>query len=166
MKEPDVIIEWTELPEIPKEPSFFDRFKSAFVRDDVEEELDGEDDPWTWTRVLYAYFDPDEELAYIGKAWSSTVGSRWDAADKDKFFAEIEQHGWVPRDIIVYVGQPQVAKGKRLTSQLLKDLESLLIAQVRPWFNTQNRRTRLGRDGMVVRCTGDWPMHLKTLIDD
>jgi hypothetical protein len=123
--------------------------------------LVGEVDPaWRWSGVLYAYLHPSEpELLYIGKADGATsdLRRRWRADDKLEFWRDLErQRGLFAHRVIV--GEVTLPAGRRLSRQLLADVESLLIFAVGPWGNLQSRESRLSRPGFSVRCTGrSWP---------
>jgi hypothetical protein len=48
-------------------------------------------------------------------------------------------------------------EGRRLSSPLLADAESLLIMRLDPFGNIQSRATRIERPGLRVHCEGAWP---------
>jgi len=121
----------------------------------------GKGDPmWSWSGVLYAYIAPGgSEILYIGKAdgGRSTVRRRWNADDKAGFWRDLERERGIFRHAVA-VGQIDVGPGRRLTHELLADLESLLIKWEQPWGNIQGRKKRsFSRPGMEVRCSGYWP---------
>ena len=45
---------------------------------------------------------------------------------------------------------------RRVTHQLLADVESLLIHKLQPWGNIQRRTSRIERQNLIVQCRGDW----------
>jgi hypothetical protein len=54
----------------------------------------------------------------------------------------------------------------RLTRELVADVESLLIALLRPPGNISATCTRIARPGLRVRCTGThWPSVSRYFID-
>jgi hypothetical protein len=55
-------------------------------------------------------------------------------------------------------GRPWPDEGRRLTSELLADVESLLILRLRPFGNVACTRSRISRPGLSVVCAGDWPL--------
>jgi hypothetical protein len=120
-----------------------------------------DDEMWSWSNVLYAYLDPTgDEIIYIGKAYgkTTTVRTRWTAEDKDQFWADLEGERGITEDKVgVIVGEILLDKGQRLTGELVRDLESLLIKKVKPWGNITSRKNRISRPGMQVRCGGNWP---------
>lgn len=127
----------------------------------------GEDDPmWFWSGVLYAYIAPGgEEILYVGKAdgATSTIRTRWNADDKEGFWRDLERQRGIYQHAVI-AGRVDIGSGGRLTSQLLADLESLLIKWEQPWGNIQGRRKRnFSRPGIEVRCTGNWPGRTKYL---
>jgi hypothetical protein len=111
---------------------------------------------WRRSRVIYAYLHArTRNILYLGKAWGTTVRERWNARDKRggvwSFLdaAEIREH-------VVIVGE--LSCGVRLTSKLLADVESLLIAALQPPANVASVASRRARPGLRVRAHGDaWP---------
>ena len=122
------------------------------------------DPAWRWTRVLYAYLHPSEpELLYIGKAdgQKSDLLTRWRADDKRGFWEDLEAERQVFEHRVL-VGVVHLEPGRRLSRQLLADIESLLISRTEPWGNIQAVTTRISRPGMEVRCVGRaWPASRK-----
>lgn len=123
---------------------------------------------WRYRRALYAILHPDkDEVLYLGKADGSTVRARWDAADKhDRVWSRIEderelyEHGFI-------VAEVRLPPNRRLTRELITDIESLLILEIDPWANCQNTKSRGSvRQGMMVKCTGHWPLQRKTFRDE
>lgn len=120
-------------------------------------EVDRDDDErWSYTCCLYAYVVlGGPEILYIGKCDGCTVRSRW--RNKVKFWRDLERE----RNILnhwVIVGEVGVPDGYRLSRQLLADVESLLIWNVKPWGNIQCQTNRMQRVGLSISCTGAWPL--------
>ena len=110
-----------------------------------------------WTRCLYAYTDfSADEVVYIGKADVKTVSQRFHAPDKDALFDFLEREHGITQ-VGISVGDILADEGTRLTRQLLADIESLLIKRMQPIGNVTAKRSRIGRPGLVVVCSGDWP---------
>lgn len=129
--------------------------------------LDYESDRWGYERALYAIVHPRKnEILYLGKADGCTVRSRLKASDKEErvLLPIREQLGL--SEYRFMVGEFRL--NQRLTSQLICDIESLLIHQVDPWANTSNSKSRglYSRRGMVVFCQGHWPLPRKTFRDE
>jgi hypothetical protein len=61
-------------------------------------------------------------------------------------------------DIRVLHGQLFGENGTRRTSELLADVESLLIIRLQPFGNIQCTTSRTSRPGLRVHCLGDWPL--------
>jgi hypothetical protein len=118
-----------------------------------------EDDGWDQIRCLYAYLAPKgREVIYIGKAWGKTVYERWCREAKGDFWGDLERERGVFSHRAA-VGTIALDPGARLTHALLQDIESLLIAQLRPWGNIQNSRSRgIVRPGFAAECRGSWPL--------
>jgi hypothetical protein len=115
-------------------------------------------DAWNWSRCLYAYVDPKGmEILYIGKAWGTTVRQRFRAPDKVSLFEFLARELGVNR-VEVLVGEPLLEPGRRLTRELLADVESLLIRRLRPRGNVTATQSRIARPGLEVLCTGHWPL--------
>jgi hypothetical protein len=106
------------------------------------------------TRVLYAVAHPTVmRPLYVGKADGSTVYKRAHARDKDALWNWLAEHGMDAH--ICLVGFPTT--DGRLTRELLADVESLLIFNLKPHWNSQNTRRRgISRPGMEVFCANDW----------
>jgi hypothetical protein len=56
---------------------------------------------------------------------------------------------------VVSVGLLSLRAGLRLTSELLSDVESLLIIGEQPPGNKQCTQDRIARPGLLVRCVGN-----------
>jgi hypothetical protein len=141
MEEERIILDWRDVNQVP--------------------------DRWRYNRALYGILHPDEdEVLYLGKADGCTVKSRWSAADKhERVWRRIEeQRGLFEHGFIV--GEFRLEQ--RLTRQLVCDVESFLIHQIKPWCNSCNAKSRglYSRPGMVIFCQGDWPLRQKTFRDN
>lgn len=136
---------------------------------DVNRESGRWADRWGYNLALYSILHPDEdEVLYLGKADGCTVRSRWNADDKhERIWRRIEderslfEHGFI-------VGEFRLPDGQRLSRQLVCDVESFLIHQIKPWANSRNAKSRglYSRPGMVISCQGHWPLRQKTFRDD
>ena len=121
-------------------------------------ELDDDRDPlWSGKFCLYAYLHAQRDwLLYVGKADYSSVRRRLHGAHKDQLFADIDrQYG--TEQVRVLHGDLILEDGRRRSSELLTDVESLLIMRLQPRGNIQSRRSRISRRGLRVHCVGDWP---------
>jgi hypothetical protein len=109
------------------------------------------------SRVLYAYTTRDlAEVLYIGKATTTTVRQRWNAADKSAFWSDLEnERGIFGHQVLI--GNMQISDGFRFSRELLADVESLLIYRLQPWGNIQCQTSRISRPGLTLKCLGDWP---------
>jgi hypothetical protein len=125
---------------------------------------DGEHHLWEACPAIYTYIYR-REILYVGKVdGSSTVRSRWNAADKDNLFEFLEKQGIEQHRLWVHVGEFEY--DGRLTRQVVADVESLLIAGLRPRGNIASMRSRIARPGLNVRCLGvDWPHTSNRFID-
>lgn len=123
------------------------------------------DDGWRRLRCLYAYLAPrTREILYIGKAWSVSVRARWSRSGKDAFWHDLERERGILKHAAL-LGEVLLPHSKHLSHELLSDIESLLIHQVRPWGNIQARVSRIARPGFVVVCRGLWPSRTKVFTD-
>jgi hypothetical protein len=112
---------------------------------------------WADSYCLYAYLHPARDwIVYIGKADYSSVRRRLHGDHKSEVFADITRRYDID-DIRVLHGQLFVEKGTRRTSELLADVESLLIFRLQPFGNIQGTTSRISRPGLRVHCFGDWP---------
>jgi hypothetical protein len=126
----------------------------------------GSQDDWLdFSRVLYAYLHPrSRRPLYIGKADRLTVRQRMEGRHKDDVFVFFSELGLETFSIIV--GVPLLPEGRRLSSALLTDVESLLIYTLRPPGNIQCLESRISRPGMLVTCRGKWPVRKRRFLDD
>lgn len=124
-----------------------------------------EDEGWNQQCVLYAYYSPEEELVYIGKADLCSVAQRSTPSAKrtiwERYVQETDYTGFIPA-----IGQLELSDGHRFSSPLLGDIESLLINQLKPLLNTQCITTRISRPDLVICCQGYWPVSENWFYDD
>ena len=130
-------------------------------------ELDSDDDPrGDQQYCLYAYLHPTRDwLLYIGKADYSTVWSRFRGEHKSQLFDDIWRAHGVDEVRVLY-GELELEEGYRRSSELLADVESLLIRRLRPFGNISATRTRIARPGLRVHCEGNWPFRRKRFHDE
>lgn len=120
---------------------------------------------WSLQCVLYAFFAPtNDEALYVGKADFTTVKKRYQCKSKERVRNLIKKKkrldGWR-----VYVGEIYLESGRRFSSELLSDIESLLIMNLQPCGNNKARKTRISRPDLLVKCCGAWPLNKKTFRD-
>ena len=117
------------------------------------------DQRWAEDLSLYAYLHPARDwVLYIGKCDFSSPRERLYSRHKNRLFRDLwSQYGIAPTEIRMLHGRLILPGGKRRTSQVLSDVESLLIQRWKPFGNIQSRATRIARSGMWVRCRGEWP---------
>ena len=129
--------------------------------------LDDEDDPlWSEQYCVYAYLHPARDwLLYVGKADYSTVRRRFRGDHKDRLFRDIRRHYRVD-DVRVLHGEVEIEGGQRRSSELLADVESLLIKRLQPFGNISSTKSRIPRPGLRVYCLGDWPFTRARFHDD
>lgn len=65
----------------------------------------------------------------------------------------------------VMQGEVVLEKGHKRSTELLADIESLLIVRLQPPGNIAYTRSRIYRPGLRVKCIGDWP-HRRTGFHD
>jgi hypothetical protein len=124
-----------------------------------------DDERWGSTCVLYAYYSPGEELAYVGKAdWCSVAQRSSPSAKRDLWERYVEETGY--QQFIAALGELELSEGCRFSSPLLSDIESLLIKELKPLLNRQCITTRISRSGLVVCCQGYWPLSQNWFYDD
>ena len=129
--------------------------------------LDSDDDPrWDEQYCLYAYLHPTRDwLFYIGKADYSTVSSRLHGEHKAQLFEEIWRVYGVDEVRILH-GELELEEGFRRSSELLADVESLLIKRLQPLGNISTTKTRIARPGLQVHCEGVWPFKRRRFHDE
>lgn len=124
------------------------------------------DEGWARLRCLYAYITTNKkEILYIGKAWGVTVKGRWNRAGKEHFWNDLEKKREIYKHLVL-IGDVTLSTDSRLTSQLLADIESLLIMDEQPWGNIQSKHSRIPRPGLIVNCSGQWPGKVKDYKDN
>lgn len=127
--------------------------------------IEGQDEAWDWTRVLYAIIiPPRDEIVYIGKADGRTVRERWVRSAKRAFWDALERDRGSDRHRVI-VGDIEAPREVRLTRELLADVESLLIMEMQPWGNIQAIHSRIPRPGMTLRCAREWPYPRSVFMD-
>lgn len=120
-------------------------------------ELEADGSLWRDARCLYAYVDADAKRPlYVGKADFQTVRQRFGCRGKDDLFKYFRWELGIDAFSVIH-GQPWLDEGRRLTSELLADIESLLILRLRPFGNVACTQSRISRPGLSVACVGDWP---------
>jgi hypothetical protein len=127
--------------------------------------LEYNDSLWHDCLCLYAYISAmDQRIVYIGKADYQTVGQRLHGAHKYAIYEFCERELEID-ELDVLHGQLWPEQGRRRSSQLLADVESLLIMRLQPPCNVACTRSRYMRPGLRVRCSGAWP-HRRTGFHD
>jgi hypothetical protein len=129
-----------------------------------------QDPKWQDNCGLYGYLTTShDEVLYIGKVDGCTVRQRFNAADKRVLFKDLAGERNI-NEVSVIVGDIILkldgAYRPRLTSQKIADVESLLINRVQPWGNIACRESRISRPGMLVTCTGAWPLRRRIFLDE
>lgn len=120
---------------------------------------------WDADFCLYAYLHPKRDLLlYIGKSDFSTVGHRLHGKHKDQLFSDIQREYKIDK-IRVLQGELLLEKGRRRSSELLADVESLLISYLQPYGNISSTQSRISRPGLRVTCRGDWQFKDKVFRD-
>lgn len=120
---------------------------------------------WSDSLCLYSYIHPTHDVVlYVGKAGFSTVRRRLHGAHKAQLFDDIHREYRV-KQIRVLHGDLVLEEGRRRSSQLLADVESLLIMGLQPFGNIQSRKSRIPRPGLFVDCIGDWPLKQSRFYD-
>lgn len=116
------------------------------------------DPRWNDSMCLYAYLHPrDAEVLYVGKADYSTPRRRLSGDHKSALFDDLRTERQITRFRALH-GSIIMLDGGRRTSQLIGDVESLVIKRVQPWGNIQSRVSRISRPGLSVECVGAWPL--------
>lgn len=129
------------------------------------EYTDAGEESLEYSRVLYAYLHPDtNEILYIGKADYCSVGERLFGEHKEAIFDEMSDDLEI-RELHAIVGILYLPENRRFSSELLSDVESLLIFEVQPPYNIQSRKSRVCRPGLTVQCGGHWPHVQRSFTD-
>lgn len=113
-------------------------------------------DLWKLCHGFYLYGHPEEdEILYIGKVDGTTVRQRWSRGAKRGFWNALEtDRNLYEHTLMVGIIEPEA--GKRLSREIIYDVESLLINRIQPWGNIQCCNTHITRTRLKVRCKGDW----------
>ncbi|VAX34360.1 hypothetical protein MNBD_NITROSPIRAE03-1234 [hydrothermal vent metagenome] len=125
-----------------------------------------EEESIDYTRVLYAYLSrTSKKIQYIGKADYCSVSERMKGKHKESVFKYIQDELRLT-EIFCIVGVLAIPEGRKYSSELLSDVESLLIKELQPSANIQSKGSRISRPGLVVNCLGDWPCKTDTFYDE
>lgn len=129
---------------------------------------------WWWAhkedyqlrQLLYAYLHPGtDELLYLGKADYQSVGERMRGRHKEGIYDQLKRELRLGA-LRPLVGELTFAKGRRFSSAALSDVESLLIQQIKPPYNSSCIDSRISRPGLNVICRGKWwPLARRTFRD-
>lgn len=123
---------------------------------------------WNCWRCLYAYSigEQCDEIVYIGKAVNCSVRERGRRSAKPDFWKALEkERGAYEHAAFVGLLEHTYQQGRRISNQLIADIESLLIFELQPWGNIQSRVSRICRPGLKVICKGDWPLTRRNFLD-
>jgi hypothetical protein len=120
-------------------------------------------DAW---KSLYAFVIPTKrKIVYIGKAERASVAERLRCPKKDGMWERVSPFGIEKCEVLL--GELALPQNRRLTEELLSDVESLLIWEEQPIGNVQNMSSRpTTRAGMRVACVGRWPGKARNYVDD
>jgi hypothetical protein len=119
---------------------------------------------WSAQFCLYAYLHPQRDrLLYVGKADYSTIRQRLHGDHKATLWEDLYNEYGIEE---VRVMHGELLVDGRRTSDLLSDVESLLIIRLRPFGNIQSIQSRVSRPGMKVHCIGKWPFKRSRFRDD
>src|SRR5712692_6555124 len=100
---------------------------------------------WSANYCLYSYLHPHRDsVLYIGKAGGSTVRQRLSGDHKYWLFQDIRKDYRI-EGVRVLVGVLELEKGRYRTSELLADVESLLIMRLQPYGNRSGTKSRISR---------------------
>ena len=98
------------------------------------------------------------EILYIGKACRQSVKQRWLCRSKNRLDKLARKEGVVMRPFVAGFHTT-----RRLTPQLINDVERLLIFLLNPRWNGPGKVTcRLHHRELTVKCSGEWP-HPRTI---
>jgi len=123
------------------------------------------DPRWGYERTLYAYLTPRKaEILYIGKCDGTTVRTRWRYGAKRGLWDYINEERLLKSHRLI-VAEVELPEGKRLSRELLSDIESLLIQQTAACGNVQCATSRISRPGTEVRCLNAWPLSKRVFRD-
>jgi hypothetical protein len=93
------------------------------------------------------------EILYIGKASRQSVGGRWLCPSKGRLHKLAKQEHAQMCPLVA-----GLHTSRRITAQLIGDVERLLIFLLNPRWNGPGKLTcRLHHRELVVRCSGEWP---------
>ena len=124
-----------------------------------------DDEEIDYCRVLYAYLHPvTKNILYIGKADKCSVRERLQGQHKEDVYLYLSQEFNI-NEISLQIGELLLPNNQRYSSELLADVESLLISELRPPANIQGICSRISRPGMVVSCVGEWQHQLSKFHD-
>src|SRR5207245_1895499 len=116
---------------------------------------DDRDPGWRANLCVYAYLHPERDwLLYVGKADMQTVRQRLQGDHKADLFDFFWKRYGID-EVRVLQGDLVLEDGRRRSSELLADVEGLLIIRLQPPGNVASTRSRTYRPGLRVNCSGD-----------
>jgi len=110
---------------------------------------------WIWVSYsnvsemedTYFYlFAHQRTLKYIGKAYYQEV--------KKEIDANLHAFGLSKQKTDIWLGYIVKSDYARITDEIVRDVEALLIIAHKPYHNTQNASNYFGRDNLAIRNTG------------
>lgn len=104
-----------------------------------------------WNKVLYAYFDSNGRIYYIGKADDQTLRQRLTDPDKASMVGILTRNGGQPGGILY--GIINVGGNYSPASSVISNAEALLIREENPWGNIQKPRIT---EDIHITCSGTW----------
>lgn len=118
-------------------------------------------------KVLYAIIDKaTKEILYLGKADKQSVKERLQCESKQRIWEQLDdRHPFQSNDLLVIVGVMDFEVGRRFSSDLLSDIESMLILGIKPRTNDKCKNTRKTREGVWVACSGYWHFSFNEFYD-
>src|SRR5438105_5915742 len=100
---------------------------------------------WQDSFCLYGYLSPrTDQILYIGKADYQTVRQRTHGGHKAELFEYLSNYSKSDELSIIH-GQLLLEEGRRFSTQLLSDVESLLIMRLQPRGNICSTCSRIYR---------------------
>ena len=106
---------------------------------------------WSASYCVYAYLHPERDwLLYLGKAGGATVRQRFSGDHKQRLFRDFRKdYGIVA--VRALVGVLDLEDGRKRTSALLSDVESLMIMRLQPYGNISATSSRISLRAWSLR---------------
>lgn len=117
-----------------------------------------------WKRIPWRelnYVENSHFYMYVCKKQPIYIGIAYDWHIVDEIYQTLDSFKYRQADISLYIGYIQYGKStmKKISKELIKDSECLIIYFNKPRDNTQCKKNYIGRNNLKVICNGTSYLH-------